>query len=178
MEQYSSLVLTQAFTPHCIYPWYDTVSALFNRKVTVVEEYDEVVSSPSVTLKIPAVVVLRKSFNLNKDGVRYSRSAVYQRDGFACQYCGQVKEARRLTLDHVIPRVQGGTSCWTNCTTCCRTCNHIKGGRTPAQAGMKLLSKPVKPKSLPMGNVFVLPRQVPSLWIPYLEGFRTMQMVG
>ena len=32
---------------------------------------------------------------------------------------------------------------------CCFGCNQRKGGRTPPQAGMTLLSMPVKPKRLP-----------------------------
>lgn len=50
-------------------------------------------------------------------------------------------------------------------------CNQKKGGRTPAQAHMKLLSKPVKPKALPPStNVEGLPRKAPPAeWMAYLR---------
>ena len=54
-----------------------------------------------------------------------------------------------------------------------------KDDRTPHEAGMRLLSQPVKPKSLPLSaTIFVLPKHVPELWLPYLEGHRTMRAVG
>jgi hypothetical protein len=63
--------------------------------------------------------------------------------------------------------------------TSCKKCNGRKGNRTPQEAGMRLLSHPVRPKSLPLSaTVFVLPKNVPELWLPYLEGYRTMRMVG
>jgi 5-methylcytosine-specific restriction endonuclease McrA len=69
---------------------------------------------------------------------------VFMRDGYACQYCG--RETRDLTLDHVVPRSQGGVHSWENVVSACRLCNRRKGGRTPEQADMKLLSEPKAPR--------------------------------
>ena len=50
-----------------------------------------------------------------------------------------------VSLDHVVPRSQGGGTSWENLVCCCLKCNVRKGGRTPEQAGMHLISRPVKP---------------------------------
>lgn len=71
----------------------------------------------------------------------YSRRAVLQRDANTCAYCGEVG----LTLDHVVPLCQGGRSNWENTVAACRDCNQHKRGRTPEQAGMRLLWQPRSP---------------------------------
>jgi hypothetical protein len=70
---------------------------------------------------------------------REERNAIYERDGFACRYCGSTK---RLSLDHIIPRAQGGGDNPSNLVTACRSCNSRKHARTPEQAGMPLLPVP------------------------------------
>ena len=67
--------------------------------------------------------------------------AVLRRDGHKCQYVGC--DSKGTTVDHVVPRCQGGQSTWTNLVACCPRCNALKGGRTPEQAGM-VLKGPVK----------------------------------
>lgn len=71
----------------------------------------------------------------------YSFKAVLQRDRHTCAYCGR----SATTVDHVVPRCQGGTSIWQNSVAACRTCNERKGGRTPQQAGMHLMWEPIQP---------------------------------
>ena len=61
---------------------------------------------------------------------KITRRAVFARDRWTCQYCGQ--ERGNLTVDHVIPRSKGGGSGWDNIVTCCAPCNRRKGDRLPA----------------------------------------------
>ena len=70
---------------------------------------------------------------------------LFRRDRQRCLYCGEVHSVSLLTRDHVLPKVQGGSDCWTNVVTACRRCNQHKGGRTPEQAGMPLLAVPFRP---------------------------------
>ena len=77
------------------------------------------------------------------------RFEVFKRDGFTCQYCGRKFATSELSLDHVIPRSQNGRTTWDNIVCCCVKCNVKKGGRTPEQAHMKLLTRPIKPKRSP-----------------------------
>lgn len=60
-----------------------------------------------------------------------TRNAVYARDGFACTYCQVARpEGVTLSLDHVIPFSQGGSSEATNMVTVCCTCNSSKNDRS------------------------------------------------
>jgi len=66
-----------------------------------------------------------------------SYDQVFERDGERCRYCGA---AEHLTVDHVVPRCQGGSDDPDNLVVACRSCNSRKGGRTPQEAGMELLA--------------------------------------
>lgn len=63
---------------------------------------------------------------------------VFYRDNNTCQYCGKAGD----TIDHVIPKSQGGKRTWTNLVCCCQSCNTTKGANTPKQAGTKLRRSP------------------------------------
>jgi len=163
-----TLLLTPWMIPHKIIPWQTAVTMSFLGKVDVLEEYDDVIRSPSFAIKAPAVVRLRRPIGGMKRGVKFSRINVFARDDFRCQYCGVKRAVHELNYDHVVPRVQGGKTVWENIVTSCYDCNARKRGRTPEQAGMKLLRAPVKPKALPMTTV--LPRhhgRIPEVWSPY-----------
>jgi 5-methylcytosine-specific restriction endonuclease McrA len=168
-----TLLLNSWGMPHRVLNWYDAICLVYQEKVNVMEEYDETVSSPSVTYFIPAVLQLKKAVASVKKGVKFSRINVFTRDGFKCQYCGTRKPMRELNYDHVLPRKQGGTTTWDNIVTCCYACNEKKGSRTPEQAGMKLLRKPARPHSLPLHAVFIDCNKIPPAWEPYLDLART-----
>ena len=165
----STLLLTPWMAPHKIIPWQTAIVMSFLGKVDVLEEYDDVVASPSVAVKTPAVVRLKRSGTGAKRAVKFSRANVFTRDGFCCQYCGSKKSPRELNYDHVIPRVQGGKTVWENIVTSCYDCNGKKQGRTPEQAGMKLLRPPVKPKSLPSTLVHFGASRLPDSWSAYWQ---------
>ncbi|NQT11974.1 MAG: HNH endonuclease, partial [Planctomycetes bacterium] len=82
--------------------------------------------------------------------VTFSRRNIFKRDRFTCQYCGAQPGSEELTLDHVVPRSQGGESRWDNCVLACLACNKRKADRTPEQARMRLRHKPVRPKWNPL----------------------------
>ena len=101
-------------------------------------------------LRVPEVVTLTGYDRLPQAAVTFSRRNIFKRDRFACQYCGRQPGSEELTLDHVVPRAQGGESNWTNCVLACVTCNKRKADRTPEQAGMRLRRKPVRPTWRPL----------------------------
>jgi 5-methylcytosine-specific restriction endonuclease McrA len=141
---------------------------LFGGKVEVLEEYDEIVHSPSVAMHVPAVIRLLKAARRRPRVVRFSRFNVLLRDSFTCQYCGQRPHARELTMDHVIPRAQGGSTRWNNVVAACRACNHQKGSRTPSEARMALFRSPHEPRSLPsIGHRLGL-REVHAKWVTWV----------
>lgn len=69
-----------------------------------------------------------------------TKAAVKARDG-RCGYCGGAAE----TVDHILPRSRGGLLTWENSVAACLRCNHRKGDRTPAEAGMTLHVTPTAP---------------------------------
>ena len=62
-----------------------------------------------------------------------------------------------------MPKSQGGKSTWENIVCCCVKCNVKKGGRTPEQAHMHLITKPVKPKRSPVINIRLADERYPEL---------------
>lgn len=104
-------------------------------------------------IAVPRIIRLLLYDKLPRQDVKFNRRNIYARDGNRCQYCGRKYPTTELSLDHVIPRSQGGISTWENVVCCCIRCNVKKGGRTPEQARMSLIARPVKPRRSPVINV-------------------------
>ncbi|MDP7006484.1 MAG: HNH endonuclease [Phycisphaerales bacterium] len=100
---------------------------------------------PSFEIAVPKIIRLLMYDKFVKPEVRLTRRNLYARDKNRCQYCGKRFSASDLTLDHVVPRVQGGGNSWANLVCACLKCNTRKGGRTPKQAHMTLIHKPFRP---------------------------------
>jgi len=143
------LVLNITYEPLKIVNWKKAITLLFLGKVEVLEEYGREIHSVSFTVKLPAVVRLLRMVKRPKTPVKFSRQNIYARDKYRCQYCGRKFAPEELTYDHVLPRSRGGKTEWRNIVTCCVECNRRKGGHTPAEAGMKLIRKPSRPKWVP-----------------------------
>lgn len=119
-------------------------------------------------LAVPSIVRLTVFVRFRRREAKFSRRNIYLRDGFRCQYCGDRPPVHELTCDHVIPRSRGGRTEWSNIVTCCIPCNRRKGGRTPAEAGLRLIHNPSQPTWLwGVQNRFVN-RRPPKAWQVYL----------
>lgn len=119
-------------------------------------------------IRVPRVIVLMSYDRLPRRTVRFSRFNIFARDRNRCQYCGGEFPRSELNLDHVIPRAQGGVSTWENVVCSCLRCNRVKGGRTPAQAAMRLISTPRRPEWTPFVlETFSLRRY--QEWVPFLR---------
>lgn len=101
-------------------------------------------------LRVPEVIVLAEYDRLPQRVVSFSRRNLFRRDRATCQYCGRRPASDELSIDHVVPRSQGGTSTWENCVLACLDCNHRKADRTPREAGLKLAHAPVRPAWKPL----------------------------
>jgi len=164
----STLLLDNSYQPLDIIPWQDAIRLMFLNKVEVIEEYDKELRSTYLIIKMPAVVRLLQAFKRRKKKVKFSRVNIYARDKYRCQYCGSKGSMKDFTFDHVIPRAQGGTTVWENIVTCCQDCNIRKGNRSPKQADMRLINKPVQPEWLPAVIVKVSQKSMPDAWRDYL----------
>ena len=168
-EACPALVLNADYRPLSYYPlslwgWQDAIKAVFLERVNIVSFYETTVRSPSSEIRLPSVVSL-KTYVKPARNPAFTRFNVFLRDRFTCQYCGSHED---LTFDHVVPRSKGGQTTWENIVVCCVPCNAKKGGRTPKQAGMKLLNHPQRPVWNLAFRLTIGIRQMPTSWRDYL----------
>lgn len=173
-----TLLLTPQFLPDRVVSWEKAVCLLVLGKLEVLEEYDVPIRSPRLSLLTPAVARLVRG---GKPGRRrilpFSRNNILRRDDFRCQYCGKRFAPKDLSLDHVVPRSRGGPRSFENIVACCFPCNAKKGNRTPEEARLPLLKRPVRPKvwtsapsPLVLGMALAAGASLPGEWLPYLPG--------
>ena len=105
------------------------------------------------SLVVPRIIRLVVYDRLPRRGVKFNRRNIFARDGNRCQYCGKKFPTSELSLDHVVPRSQGGRTTWGNIVCACLQCNVRKGGRTPREARMQLKVRPQKPTRSPVINL-------------------------
>ena len=158
------LVLNSWFIPHRIIRWEDAITMIFKGTVDTIVEYQEEIKSPSITIKAPAVIRLRRQIKKYHHQIKFSRRNVYTRDRFTCQYCNQRFSEKNLSYDHVIPRKRGGRTEWTNIVTACKACNRIKADQTCDEAGMFPINEPVCPKFLPINTYRFGLESIPEEW--------------
>lgn len=96
-------------------------------------------------MRVPEILSLTRFDRPREEAVTFSRRNLFKRDHLTCQYCGVRPGSAELTIDHVLPRSQGGLSTWENCVLACVGCNARKANRTPEQARMKLKKPPHRP---------------------------------
>ena len=129
----------------------------------------EAIGLVNAAMRVPRVILLRFYDRQPKRHVRFSRFNVFLRDHNRCQYCARQLPRADLNLDHVVPRSRGGASVWENVVCSCHRCNRTKGGRTPAEAGMRLLREPFRPQWTPfMAEAYRQRRH--EAWVPFLGG--------
>ena len=108
------------------------------------------VSTVRFSVAVPRIIRLLDYTGVPRQTVKFNRRNLYARDGGRCQYCGRGYPTAELTLDHVVPRSRGGRSTWENLVCACVSCNAAKGGRTPHEAGLKLIRAPQRPSRSPL----------------------------
>jgi 5-methylcytosine-specific restriction endonuclease McrA len=141
------LVLNASYEPLQIISVRRAVVLLLQEKAELVEAAEQQLRASSFSLDTPLVIRLVRYIKIPRRlKLPCSRRGVLARDRDTCQYCSVQPGRVNLTIDHVLPRSQGGTTTWDNVVTACRECNRKKGGRTPEQANMLLKTKPRQPQ--------------------------------
>ena len=156
------LLLDRNYYPMDAVSWRKAMDLVYGRDVAeILCFYENALSEldPSVIRLVNRVCPPIK----RRRQLKFSRRALYLRDKFSCQYC-QAGQESALTIDHVIPKCQGGRKTFKNCVTACLSCNQRKAGLTPKQANMTLRNVPTRPV---MGIVFHN-NQAPTEWKDYL----------
>ena len=113
------------------------------------EEGSSVVGTTRGPVRIPTVIVLSRYGRVPIHVPRLGFRALWERDGGRCQYSGRKLTPAEANIDHILPRSRGGRDEWENCVLADRAINARKGARTPAEAGLRLLCQPRKPRSVP-----------------------------
>lgn len=192
LDKHPALVLNADYQPMSLLPlslwrWQDAVKAILAGKAQVVDVYDNVaVRAATYQLALPSVIALTDYVHptsTKSGGQRhpaFTRRNVFLRDEYQCQYCLLPFHSRDLTLDHVVPRSQGGCLQWTNAVTCCKHCNNRKGSLTLAElrrVGMKLGRPPTVPSKYQLERIAgrMLPRRVHATWEPYVPVVRNKE---
>lgn len=184
--KYPVLILNQNYQPFDIWSWQKTMSKLLGSHSILpvytsegdIVKYDRKIRDGQGNMyDLPAVVVLKKYIGIHHGLASYSKINVYARDYFQCQYCGHHTTPTDRSIDHIIPRSQFNPkkykfklSSFENVVTCCRSCNLKKRNRTPQQANMFLIRKPIKPlRSQVYQNKLSIITPHPEQWNPYLH---------
>lgn len=129
---------------------------------------DDYIRTVNRVIKIPRVIMLIRFDKMPRNETKFNRFNIFRRDGGKCQYCGRKFPRSEFTIDHVVPRSLGGKSVWDNVVCSCSKCNRKKGGRTPEQAGMKLITKPKKPQWDLLSNFYIKTIRYEE-WKPFLS---------
>ena len=129
------------------------VENVLDGKADILEDWGEAFRSPSVSVPMPKIIVLREYAQVFGEP-KFCRASIYLRDHYQCQYCGEQFGRADLTFDHVIPKSQGGKTVWTNVVTCCSRCNEIKRDSLPNYSARKRQRqrgqmRPLRPPRVP-----------------------------
>ena len=154
------LVLNATYEPLNVCSVRRACVLLLKDKAEIVEILDRPMRSSTRSYPRPTVIRLVSYVRVPRYHARkITRRAVFARDGFRCQYCGT---SGRLTVDHVVPRTDGG---------CDELPNLRKADRLPHEAGMVPKTHPRPPA--PGIFITLAAPEVPASWELYLDQRRS-----
>lgn len=159
------LVLNQNYEPLSVCNVKKAVVLLYLGKAELIAALDgRHLHSVSMTMPFPSIVRLSVYVRVPFKKIVLSRKNILRRDSHRCQYCGRSDVP--LTVDHVVPKARGGEDAWENLVCACVRCNNKKGDRTPSEAQMPLVRRPIRPNHVMFIRDFV--GSVDDRWKPYL----------
>lgn len=139
------LILNVNFEPLHVCNTKRALALVLDGKAETILNGRGVVRSCTAVFEVPSVIRLSYMIKRPRPRISLSKREILRRDDFTCQYCG--RKVIHLTIDHVIPRHQGGPHTWQNLVAACMPCNRRKGGKSPAEANMRLRRQPFEPKA-------------------------------
>ena len=118
-------------------------------------ELDRVIHTSKRIIRIPTILVCSHYHLMPMKDQKVSKSSLRRRDGNRCLYTGVELTNKTFSMDHIIPRSKGGKDTWENLASCHKDVNSKKGDKFNHEVGLKLLKKPVAPKSIPLCSLVV-----------------------
>lgn len=166
------LFLNSSYEPLSLMNWQRAFLLSYLDKVDVLAYYErfKINSAGGKAYSVPAVVKSRDYIKTRKSLVRFSRTNIYLRDKYVCQYCGKPFGPKSLTFDHIIPKSRGGETTWNNIVTACKKCNVRKKDKTPEEARMPLLNTPKLTGKDWRLLLDIEANSIPREWIQFLPG--------
>jgi len=171
-----ALALNVAGIPMDIISWKRAVTLWALGRAEILATYeDRFIHSPRLSLAAPSIVQCLDARSMPRNFTHilpFTRRNLHARDGGMCVYCGQKVSLSNFTIDHVIPRSQGGKTSWENVVAACMGCNNRKGNRRPRPGEIDLLHEPFIPRltrAAPRNLVEKLSFRVPPMaWSSYI----------
>ena len=158
------LLLNSSYEPMTVINGKKAILMILSDKVESIEKSKYFVNSSNLKLTLPSVIKLKNYIYLKTKSIPLTRQNIIKRDDCRCQYCG--KYSKKITIDHVIPKVKNGKDTWENLVCACVECNFKKGNKLIHEINMHLFRKPKKPS-----YIYQLQRSVNKTnksWKPYL----------
>lgn len=166
------LVLNQNYEPLNVCNVRRALVLVIGGRAEVLEAGTRTLASASAVFHAPSVIRLVYLIRRPRPRVKLTRREIFIRDNYTCQYCE--RQVSDLTIDHIIPRSRGGLHVWDNVVSACKTCNHRKGGKSIAEARMKLHQQPHEPRA---GLYYTIERRLDTSvqvdWQKFLPGVTT-----
>ncbi len=163
VSQKRVLVLNKSWQPIRVWTVKKAVKKVFDERARIIDptrdfalynwedwsailptDRDATIKGTRMYFRTPEVVLLNDYDKVPQRTVRFNRRNLFKRDKGCCRYCGS--KTRDWTIDHIIPKSQGGKGTWENCCIACYKCNSHKADRTPKQAHMTFFQKGWKAK--------------------------------
>ena len=162
------LILNVNFEPLHVCNTKRALALVLTGKAEIILNGRGMIRSSQAKFEAPSVIRLGYMVKRPRPRIALSKREVLRRDAYVCQYCG--RHMRVLTIDHVVPRRQGGGHSWKNLVAACAPCNRRKGGKRPEEANMELKRQPFEPPATALYR-FGSHLQQNEEWMQFVEGW-------
>ena len=162
------LILNVTFEPMHVCSTKRALALVLSGKAEIVINGRGTIRSATSQFEIPSVIKLSHMVRRPRPRIALSKREILRRDDYTCQYCG--RKMRTLTLDHVVPRRQGGGHTWENLVAGSSPCNRRKGGKLADEADMALSRPPFEP-SASAAYRFGTHLEQRQEWAQFIEGW-------
>ncbi len=124
---------------------------------------DEFIRTVHFEIQVPRIIRLLAYDRIPRQKVKFNRRNIFARDGNRCQYCGRKFATSELSLDHVIPRSQGGRATWENIVCAVPEMQRPEGWQNTARGQHETLPRACRTADQPLAPPQAFPPQVSKL---------------